>query len=68
MEEVGIVMVMWCILRSVGIIFGHLMYLLVNRYIFPVLVSITERNLAALFLKSYLINICRVGKNSSVTR
>jgi hypothetical protein len=38
----------WSILRTIGISYGHLVYLLVDWYIFPVLVSITEKNLATL--------------------
>jgi hypothetical protein len=41
-------MVIWSILRTFGIIYGHLVYLLVDWYIFPVLKSITEKNLATL--------------------
>jgi hypothetical protein len=50
MENVGIFMTIWSILRPIGIFYGHLVYFLVVWYIFPVLVCCTKKNLATLVI------------------
>jgi hypothetical protein len=43
-------MAIWSILRSFGIFYGHLIYFVAIRYIFPVLLCCTKKNLATLRL------------------
>jgi hypothetical protein len=56
-------MAIWRILRTFGIIYGHLEYLLVIWYIFPLLVSIAEKNLATLTETSKQINELNLFSN-----
>jgi hypothetical protein len=42
-------MAIWNILRTLGIFYDHLVHFMLIWYIFPVLVSCTKKNLAALF-------------------
>jgi hypothetical protein len=49
MEDVGIFLAVRSILWPSGIFYGFLVYLKVNWYILPVLVSCSKKNLATLF-------------------
>jgi hypothetical protein len=48
MEDVGIFLAIWSILRQFGLFYGNLVYFVVIWYIFTVLVCCTKKNLATL--------------------
>jgi hypothetical protein len=56
MEEVGLFNGHLVCFTDIWYIYGHLVYLSVIRYVFPVLVNITEKNLATT-VNNYLCQV-----------
>jgi hypothetical protein len=53
LDNVDIFFAIWNILRTIGKFYDHLVHFVLIRYIFPVLVSRTKKNLATLNKRSY---------------